>query len=260
MVLFRSSRVRIADLAPLVVVLVSVFPLSFDSARSGRGIAFASPQAGGVGTCPKDMVFVSGERCEEPIQTCKRWLDPPGPYQHLRCAEYAPSVCSGKKLSTRVCIDKEEYTADGETLPMVQVTFPEAQALCEKRGRRLCTEKEWEFACEGEAALPYPHGLAREANACNIDRTDLGAPNDGLKDWRAPKDAYPRCVSPFGAHNMTGNVDEWVIAEGNLEPRRSVLRGGWWLPGRNRCRAATRGHDETYRGKQVGFRCCANAP
>jgi formylglycine-generating enzyme required for sulfatase activity len=245
--------VRIIAVAPLVALLVSVCPLSFESVS---GVAFAST---GGGTCPSDMVLVSGERCEEPVQTCKRWLDPPGPYHHLRCAEYAPTVCTGNKARVRVCIDKDEYTADGETLPTVQVTFPEAQALCEKKGRRLCTEHEWEFACEGEAALPYPHGLVRE-NACNIDRTDLGTPNDGLKDWRSPKDAFPRCVSPFGVHNMTGNVDEWVVDEGTQAPRRSVLRGGWWLPGRNRCRAATRGHDETYRGKQVGFRCCANAP
>ena len=39
-----------------------------------------------------------------------------------------------------------------------------------------------------------------------------------------------------------------------------VLRGGWWLPGRNRCRASTTGHGEEYSGKQVGFRCCREAP
>jgi formylglycine-generating enzyme required for sulfatase activity len=58
---------------------------------------------------------------------------------------------------------------------------------------------------------------------------------------------------------MIGNVDEWVEREGVTAPHRSSLRGGWWLPGRNRCRAATTHHDETYSAKQVGFRCCADA-
>ena len=59
---------------------------------------------------------------------------------------------------------------------------------------------------------------------------------------------------------MTGNVDEWVEREGIAAPNRSALRGGWWLPGRNRCRAATLHHNESYSAKQVGFRCCADLP
>jgi formylglycine-generating enzyme required for sulfatase activity len=58
---------------------------------------------------------------------------------------------------------------------------------------------------------------------------------------------------------MIGNVDEWVEREGVSAPHRSALRGGWWLPGRNRCRAATVHHPESYSAKQVGFRCCADA-
>ena len=38
-----------------------------------------------------------------------------------------------------------------------------------------------------------------------------------------------------------------------------VLLGAWWLPGKNTCRAATTGHGEVYRGKQVGVRCCRDA-
>jgi formylglycine-generating enzyme required for sulfatase activity len=106
---------------------------------------------------------------------------------------------------------------------------------------------------------PYPYGWKRDSSICNFDKTDLGGPEEKLKDLRAPVDAYPSCLSPFGVHDMVGNVDEWVERENMAAPNRSALRGGWWLPGRNRCRAATTAHPEQYSGKQVGFRCCKDA-
>lgn len=145
-------------------------------------------------------------------------------------------------------------------MPIVNKTWPEAKTICESRGARLCKESEWEFACEGPDMSPYPYGWKRDATLCNFDKTDLGGPMEKLKDLRAPLSAFPDCKSPFGVHNMVGNVDEWVEREGMAAPNRSALRGGWWLPGRNRCRAATTAHDEFYSGKQVGFRCCKDAP
>ena len=231
------------------------------SAASAKSATEAAP-------CGEGMVLVDGEYCPDVDQVCTRWLDPP-PYQNLRCAEYAkPAKCKVPRQHRRFCIDREEYLETPATpaelkdaLPVVSKTWGEAKALCEARGARLCKESEWEFACEGPDMNPYPYGFQRTAGVCNIDRTDLGGANDKLRDHRAAQAAFPQCVSPFGAHNMTGNVDEWVEREGGATaPNRSALRGGWWLPGRNRCRAATLGHDETYSGKQVGFRCCKNAP
>jgi formylglycine-generating enzyme required for sulfatase activity len=106
---------------------------------------------------------------------------------------------------------------------------------------------------------PYPYGWKRDSSACNFDRQNLGRPNEGLTDYRVPTFAYPNCVSPFGVHDMTGNVDEWTERTGQAAPNRSALHGGWWLPGRNNCRAATLQHVESYMGPQVGFRCCKDA-
>jgi hypothetical protein len=221
-----------------------------------------SPAAGTRGPCATGMLLVEGEHCAEAEQVCLKWLDPP-PYQNLRCAEYAkPATCKGPRQHRRFCVDREEYgEPDGDpkdALPLVNKSWVEAKALCEARGARLCTESEWEFACEGPEMSPYPFGWKRDAGVCNFDRTDLGGPNSKLRDHRAPPSAFPACTSPFGVHDMTGNVDEWVEREGATAPHRSALRGGWWLPGRNRCRAATLGHDEGYTAKQVGFRCCAD--
>lgn len=215
--------------------------------------------------CNEGMLLVEGEYCLNAEQVCIRWLDPP-PYQNLRCGEYVkPAKCKGSRVPLRFCIDREEYAEtpppdSAEVMPLVNKNWGEAKALCEARGARLCKETEWEFACEGPEMRPYPYGFKRDSSLCNFDKTNLGGPMDKLKDLRAPLSTFPECMSPFGVHNMVGNVDEWVEREGVAPPNRSALRGGWWLPGRNRCRAATLAHGEEYSGKQVGFRCCKDAP
>jgi formylglycine-generating enzyme len=212
--------------------------------------------------CGAGMILVDGEHCPDVEQVCLKWIDPP-PYQNLRCGEYAkPSKCKVATKHKRFCIDREEYTDGhtkndaGEDLPVVRKSWLEAKAICEARGARLCKETEWELACEGPELSPYPYGWKRDSSICNFDRTDLGGAEEKLTDHRAALNAFPQCLSPYGVHDMVGNVDEWTEREGAVAPNRSALRGGWWLPGRNRCRAATTHHDENYGGKQVGFRCC----
>ena len=213
-----------------------------------------TPAGASNAVCAAGMIRVRGEACDEVEQTCKKYLDPP-PYQNLRCGEYVtPSRCTGAKKALDFCIDREEAHDPQTELPTVSVSFVDAKAKCSARGLHLCKDDEWVFACEGEAMVPYPYGHARDSSACNIDKTNLGGPNGRLRDLRAKVSDYPRCLSPFGVHDMTGNVDEWVEREAGLQ--HSVLHGGWWLPGRNRCRATTAEHGPEYTAKQVGYRCC----
>jgi sulfatase modifying factor 1 len=222
----------------------------------------ASPPAEAPSSCPPEMVLVEGDYCPVVRQTCKHWLDPEtSPYRDFRCAEYAPSECLAPRAHERFCIDREEYVKPGDALPIAQQSWTSASAICEAGEKRLCLESEWQFACEGEEMLPYPYGLSRDATACNIDQMHLGKPQSGLRDLRAPVAAYPRCLSPFRVHDMSGNVEEWATRDTGKAPNRSTMKGAWWLPGKNTCRAATLGHGETYEGPQVGVRCCkAPAP
>jgi sulfatase modifying factor 1 len=216
-----------------------------------------------AGACPSEMILVDGSYCPKVQQVCKRWTDPPGTYHEYRCAEYAePVTCLGARENKRFCIDREEFVKPGESLPLAHQSWTSAESVCKARGARLCLESEWQFACEGEAMHPYPYedGFKRDPTACNADRTDLGRPNAGLKDLRAPLDAFPNCVSPFGVHNMTGNVEEWATLDHGHLPDRSAMKGAWWLPGKNFCRAVTVGHGEVYEGTQMGIRCCKDAP
>ncbi len=262
-----GAAARARDPAPQPAATAS--PLSANEANVSASTkakeAEPSVPTGVQGPCASGMLLVDGDYCPDADQICLKWLDPP-PYENLRCAEYAkPAKCKVPRKHRRFCIDREEFaesepgaSASPDALPIVNRSWGEAKTLCEARGARLCKETEWEFACEGTDMNPYPYGFSREAGMCNVDRTDLGGPGDKLRDHRAALSAFPQCTSAFGVHDMTGNVDEWVEREGIAAPHRSSLRGGWWLPGRNRCRAATTHHDESYGGKQVGFRCCAD--
>ena len=67
-------------------------------------------------------------------------------------------------------------------------------------------------------------------------------------------------MSPYGVHDMVGNVDEWVVNVSQAgKPHLSGLKGGYWGPVRTRCRPMTTAHDETFRYYQIGFRCCGEA-
>ncbi len=50
------------------------------------------------------------------------------------------------------------------------MSWVDAKKQCEDIGKRLCTEEEFNFACEGEAMLPYTYGYERDAAKCNIDK------------------------------------------------------------------------------------------
>jgi sulfatase modifying factor 1 len=275
--------------APLsYLVLVSTIPIATCAAHSksevasGEGHALALPAPGdpvpapvdaegdtmateqGVASwqssCPSAMILVDGDYCTEVRETCLQWDEPPEQTRFARCAKFAPSVCAGNRVHKRFCIDRDEYVREGDSLPLSNVSWTQARTICQKDGKRLCSESEWEFACEGEEMLPYPTGYERDSTVCNFDKTDLINPKTSkLRDLREPPAELDGCKSPFGVRSMTGNVDEWVWRDRTSGEWRSALKGGWWMPARDRCRPATTAHGENFGGLQTGFRCCADA-
>jgi hypothetical protein len=212
--------------------------------------------------CPDGMVRARGEYCPALAggdHRCLRWMDPPNAIAR-RCAEYAPgTTCRGATTSLDFCIDRYEFVEEDSTLPMTDVSWRQARALCEAENKRLCTTDEWTFACEGPERLPHPYGYVRSSALCNMDRTALVRDGE-LIDQRVSIYDHPDCVSPFGVQHMTGNVGEWTVDPKRHAPFRSAGKGGWWGPLRNRCRATTGGHDEHFHQIQIGFRCCSDTP
>lgn len=212
-----------------------------------------------------DMIHIKGSYCTKVQHNCTKWLDDPK-LSYARCKEYTPPAkCIGERINLDFYIDKYELTIPYEDLPTNYQSFNSAVQICESIGKRICTEKEWTFACEGEDMLPYPYGWTREP-ICNYDKTDLTeirVVNNKFKavmiDKREPADYRPECVSPFGVYNMVGNVDEPILVDKNNPPFRNGLKGGWWMAARNRCRPVTIGHDDYYNDIQVGIRCCKDS-
>jgi formylglycine-generating enzyme len=252
------------DVPPASATAVSVTqPTSAEVALPSSLILAGAAEAAAqdARACPSGMVLVEGEYCPDVEQKCLRWLEPPGdPYEHFRCAEYAePSVCKGERVHKRFCIDETERVEAGSDLPMNKKSWTDATRICKDDGARLCMTSEWQFACEGEEMRPYPYGWKRDSTACNIDTmTGLGKVGK-LVDHRAPASAHPRCLSPFGVHDMSGNVDEWATVDGAPVGKREVMKGSWWLPGRNACRSFQGGHGAMYGGTESGVRCCEDA-
>jgi formylglycine-generating enzyme len=213
--------------------------------------------------CPDGMTMVEGEHCPVVEHKCLRWLDPPGKWHLFRCAEYSKEVtCRAPKVHKKYCIDTDEAGATpSDPRPANHVSFKMAKQACEARGARLCTESEFEFACEGEEMRPYPYGFVRDSKACNVDREDVVTPNKkAIYDLRRKVGEDARCVSPFGVRNLAGNVEEWTTRDRHtLHTKTTLLKGSWWLKGKHTCRSTNGGHDDWYQGTETGYRCCADA-
>lgn len=97
-----------------------------------------------------------------------------------------------------------------DNLPVMSVTWSDAQKYCTWLKKRLPTENEWEIAARGKQGYEYPWG-----NVFDIKKTNGGQANDKLADRNqdnpiAPVGSYPQDKSPFGVMDMAGNVSEWV--------------------------------------------------
>lgn len=231
------------------------------------------------------MIRVSGEYCPVVIEKCKQHhkeyeSNKEDKNVSERCLHYEkPSRCFvDKRVQLDFCMDRYEWPNKVGEMPRVLTSWLEARAACAKVQKRLCTEDEFNFACEGPEMLPHVYGFDRDPTKCNIDKPyarpdhskQMLTYDDCLKDeWcktefarldqRHAIGSTHTCVSWAGILDMNGNVNEWVELPGKKHPDRSGLKGGWWGPVRNRCRPTVKFHKEFDYGYEAGFRCCHDA-
>lgn len=180
--------------------------------------------------------------------------------------EYKTCVLAGK------CREPDRagfcnYSKPGRELhPVSCAAWEDAQRYCAWLGKRLPTEAEWEFAARGTTDNIYPWGAT--SPSCDLAVTDNGCGN-----WSTMRPGrIPAGVSPFGLHNMAGNVREWVAdwyaadyysssPENNPTGPRDgayrVLRGGSWNSDQAHLKTYSRnsGDFTKWRSSGVGFRC-----
>ncbi len=157
-------------------------------------------------------------------------------------------------------------------LPVVNVTFVDAQEFAKWAGKRLPTREEWQRAARGREGHPYPWGDAHDPARANV------ADNPAALKGPAPAAAFSQGASPFGVLQMAGNVWEFVDeprtpsagaldAFGRImtppptadEPWYTMCGGSFQEPLFRNVNGEWASVPARYRSAAIGFRCAKDA-
>jgi len=301
--------------APLVVPPPAGSPSAMSSTTAAAPAPSSTAAAGAPSHCPDGMVLITGAKMFMGARDLTADSKPPHEVvvstfcldrtevttaAYLACANTGECERPLEKVTwpkikddqvarySPLCNASHKERADH---PINCVAWGMANTFCKKKGARLPTEAEWEFAARGSNQRKYPWGddepSEKLLNACDQSCSTWSAANkdehermhsgdDGFVAT-APVGSFPAGAAAQGVLDLAGNVWEWTAdwfapyssdpqtdPKGPSEPGEKqlrVLRGGdFFSSNADWARPAYRWKTdpETY-NHAIGFRCASDA-
>ena len=205
------------------------------SNATGAGSSSAASGGGSVTSCPADMKVVtggpSGNYCMDTYEVGGEGL--------AACVSSKECPTYGGPVSGAHCVQGTPG------MPANCITWDQATAYCNSRGRRLPIGAEWQWAARGPENRKYPWGNGAPTDQPCWNRLGIGP---------CSLTANPKDISPFGVIDMGGNVAEWVADAGMFAGRHPNF-GGVWNQNAETFRDTLYSSDFGGAADELGFRC-----
>ncbi|RMG12141.1 MAG: hypothetical protein D6731_14445 [Planctomycetota bacterium] len=136
-------------------------------------------------------------------------------------------------------------------LPLVRVTYAEAERYATLTGKALPTPAQFEKAARGTDGRKYPWGDEVRGRAANTREAGIGR--------LTPVDAFPQGASPYGCLDMAGNVLHWTRGVYDEARGTRVVMGSSFRRFLGACSWYYE-EDPEVRHDDLGFRCVWTPP
>jgi formylglycine-generating enzyme required for sulfatase activity len=226
--------------------------------------------------------FQMGSELNQGYKTCmetntickKKWFSDEQPVHKLKLKTFHIDIYEITQQEFEGVMKENPSEYEGLNRPVENVTWFEAANYCERLGKRLPTEAEWERAARGKTDSVFWWGNKADSGKANFCDVHCEKPwkvnqlDDGFS-FTAPVGSL--APNNYGLFDMAGNVYEWVDdwydedyyryspEENPLGPKKGkkkIMRGGSWINYPTGVRSADRTDSKpNARMGFVGFRC-----
>ena len=257
----QMRRIALWTLVALLPVAAALYWVTHRSAATSRDGAPLVLIDGGVFTMGDDEFFPLRE-----VFVSAFYMDE----FEITTARYAKFMSANGALAPPDDWDRVNLESQGQ-LPVVGVSWHDADAYCRWAGKRLPTEAEWEKAARDGDERIYPWGNDEPSDArAAYARTAEQAYEGGL----TPVGSHEAGRSRAGVQDLAGNASEWISdwysesfrsddvrdPAGPADGPGKVIRGSGWHDPAERLQSTRRYHASAdQRADDMGFRCAKSA-